>query len=389
MLGGRRGPVNWAPGLHSGAALTRNNGITSEERGLPMQLKAVRRAFVVGLSLCVTGSGALWVAPHAGATAPVVSPVITGKIPTISPAATNTYFAWTAFSRRHKGLVDTFVKKFGSGRKAIKAPPKIQVWSGGIADDTFIVQLSKGRGISDLGLVDLRHHKLKKRSPPGLDTGQFEWQPTIDADDILFGRTGTRPRYVWKILLYDRSSHHITTLDSAPGKCRCLIPGQVLGNYATWTRCPSSSNCSSYYYDISAHMRHQIPKTPGTPVSYYAVPNGSGTFYSVQSGAKCTSATQIVRWVIGDPAPTAVATMPPGVTVWSRLYATTGGGSQDQVYFDRGKCKNGNPDIYMIDDANARTVPSIHDPRRHGHDAGSESGLPLGRQPQAPAPLFP
>jgi hypothetical protein len=344
-----------------------------------MQVQAARRRASASVLAAVLAAGVmLWGTP-AQATAPAVSPVITGKGSTILPAATDTYLGWSANSKHHKQHFDLYAKRFGNGRKRINST-KVQAWSGGIVGDQFALQFSTG-AFSDIGIFNLAKWKPKK-VPSGINTKLWEWSPTIDSDHILFGRNDFRKKNSpWKVLLYDRSSHHITTLDKAPSKCRCLFPGQVQGNYATWTKCVSRTNCNSYYYDISGHQKHALATTSGK-IQWYAVPEGSGTFYFVQSGWKCASTTQIMRWAVGDLTPTAVATLPSGFTVWDRLYATTGGGAQAQVYFDRAKCSHPNPDIFVVDNASARVAPSVAAAGRTVNVGRSGSALPVAG-PQA------
>ena len=130
-----------------------------------------------------------------------------------------------------------------------------------------------------------------------------------------------------------------------------LVPGQVQGNWATYTRC--AAVCNVIRYDILAKTRTVLPKPVTSPPRYQfgGAVTSSGVVYVARSGPRCGSNLKVVRYFgAGDPATGAVvATLPKGKDLISMFARENGDGSTD-VFYDRVGCRTLRWDVYKVTD---------------------------------------
>jgi hypothetical protein len=215
------------------------------------------------------------------------------------------------------------------------------------ANEAAFQQANAARTQSSVLTVDLDTHPFNPVAPTGLNTSDWEYQPTISHSWILFGReTDTNS----SVILYNRSTHATTTLVNVKrlkNGYSPVTPDDVTETYATWTRC--ASVCNVYYYDVSSHVTTQVPNPNKT--FYYAssVSDATGNMYFVRSGNGCGTTVKIFRWHIGDVPPfTVVASLPAGYDAFDKT-STFNDGTQDNVFFNRVRCAGKYyADIYEI-----------------------------------------
>jgi len=286
------------------------------------------------------------------------TPIFGGRTDQILPGANASFIGWTHNTNAHPRHYNAYVQPV-SGGVPTGSPMKLNTgtsfgWFGGVRPDAneAVFQQTNGRQTrSDIRIVNLDVLPLAPVSPPGLNTGAWEFRPSISADWILFARNlGTRSR----IYLYDRTLQTSIALASARnyrnGNPR-ITPDDVTEAYAAWTKC--GTVCNVYYYNLSTQVTAVVPNPSSTHQYNSSLSDTSGDMYLVHSGSGCGVEVEILRWHIGDPPPfTQVATLPSGYDVIFRT-ATFNDGINDTVYFDRVRCAGKfYSDIYEVPAAN-------------------------------------
>ena len=214
--------------------------------------------------------------------------------------------------------------------------------SGGIDPPTVAYQ-QVVNGNSNIKLYDV---DLQTRSDPpaGVNTGDWEWEPSISGDWLLFGRQTVSKQFV---ILRSLSTATEVTLDQG---ALFRHAGQVNEDYAVWTRC-TNSTCNSVRRQISTATDTVLQK-PSTKYQYGAAVTSTGIVYVGRSGPKCGADVKIVRYFgVGDPAGgTVVADLGTnGRDLWSAYARENADGSVD-VFYDRYLCAKNTSDIYRVHD---------------------------------------
>ena len=70
-------------------------------------------------------------------------------------------------------------------------------------------------------------------------------------------------------------------LDKAKNRCKCIWPGQVVGDYATWTKC--TATCQVWIYEISSRHTTRVSNDP-VRKQYHGVPDTNGAVYLARGG---------------------------------------------------------------------------------------------------------
>jgi hypothetical protein len=259
-----------------------------------------------------------------------------------NPAAGSGYIAWSQNSRAHPSHYDAYAKKPAHTPLRIN-PPGTFGWIGGI-DGSLLVYQQVRKGQSDIKLFNLEN-RSRHDAPPGVNTKQWEWHPTISGDWILFARIRNDNR-LRTLILFNRATHRSQVIDSIKGRNADIYPGQVNGDFAAWTKC-TSTLCNVYRYTISTKESSRIPN-PFFNEQYAASVTSAGTVYLARSGSKCGSSVRLMRYPDGGPA-SRLLRFPLGVDLRFTYALDTSGGAV--LFHDRVKCKPDAWDVYKVNDS--------------------------------------
>ncbi len=204
---------------------------------------------------------------------------------------------------------------------------------------TYLSQgLDKGRAIvqhlrfanrslgSDLELWQLSPKK-RITLPSGINSRSWEWGGALSGDWLLFqrGEFDARSKSVRLINLKTKAKR---TLITARGRTTGLEPGDLNGDYATYTRC--TNRCRAYRYQLSTRKTTSL-RPPSGRSDYASAVLGDGTLYFARSRAGCGKGVQIMRLDPGKTTPVVVASVTSGRDV-QKLDATQIGGTRIVVY---------------------------------------------------------
>jgi Divergent InlB B-repeat domain/WD40-like Beta Propeller Repeat len=245
------------------------------------------------------------------------------------------FIAWQQNSRKRPGHYDVLARPLGGGETFRVNGRGTNGANGSIDGDVLVYQQFAGRD-SDLKLFDLAD-RTRSSPPRDVNTRKWEYWPSMSGDHLFFGRLD--PRGHRRIILFDVSSGRQTTLAGTKGPDTFLAPGQVSGDYAVWSKCPSRGRCDVFLYRISDGTRQRIPNQGGRDHAPSVTPDG--TVYFARSGSRCGSSTRLVRYLPGGPA-TTLWRLPSGDDVGTtRVHQGPGGPAT--VYYDHFAC--GRPSV--------------------------------------------
>jgi len=262
------------------------------------------------------------------------------QVPAAAEDGSTQYFAWSQNSRAHRNHFDAFLTRTGDPR--VKLNAKGQGYVGGI-DPPMVAYQQVVNGNSDLKLYDA-DTQTRTDPPAGVNTFNWEWEPSISGDWLLFGRQTSSAQFV---ILHSLTTATEVILDQGS---RFRHAGQVNGDYAVWTRC-TKTNCNVVRRQISTVTDTPLSK-PSTKLQYGAAVTANGIVYVARSGAKCGADVKIVRYFgVGDPVGgTIVADLGTnGRDFWSAYARENDDGSVD-VFYDRYLCGTRTSDIYRVND---------------------------------------
>ena len=276
-------------------------------------------------------------------------PVLTGARNEQTPAADNTgtedVLAWARSRRGHPNLFDAWVRVGSS--PAIKLNQVGRGWMGGIDYPTVVYQrVVNGR--SNLFLYDLSDGS-RPPTPTGVNTAKWEWHPTISGDWLLFGRDDNASP-TRRIVLHNLTTSGERIVAAVTRRTHYIVPGQVNGNWATYTRC--APVCNVIRYDIAAGTKKALGKpATRTPREHYGSSvSADGTVYLARSGPGCGNGIRVVRYGALDPANgRVVAQLAAGFDLFFSFSRDNADGSTD-VFYDRVRCATRRWDVYKITD---------------------------------------
>jgi hypothetical protein len=289
-------------------------------------------------------------------TAPVASallddqPLLVGPRNALNPAADwnggSEAFAWTLSRPRHPQLYDAWVKD--GANPAVKLNVGGQGWIGGIDYPTVVYQRIR-RGASNIYLYDLATHG-RPGTPSGINTGKWEYSPTVSGDWLLFGRADRR---LQRIILHNMTTGEERVLAKARGGRHIVYPGQVNGTWATYTRCVPGCDVIRYHIQTGTKTTVARPE-PRRPLDQYAASvTSTGIVYLARSRRTCGGDVRIARFFgTGDPSlGTVLVQLPRGRDVGLVMYARENPDASVDVFHGRGKCSKANSwDAYKITD---------------------------------------
>ena len=180
--------------------------------------------------------------------------------------------------------------------------------------------------------------------PAGVNTAEWEWEPSISGDWLLFARQTSTTQFV---ILHSLTTSTEFILDQGR---RFRHAGQVNGDFAAWTRC-TKTTCNVVRRQIST-VTDTVLSKPSTKYQYGGAVTATGIVYVARSGPKCGSDVKIVRYFgATDPAGGMIVADlgPNGRDFWSAYARDNADGSVD-VFYDRYNCTTNAGDIYRVQD---------------------------------------
>jgi hypothetical protein len=295
--------------------------------------------------LVSVGLGALVTAPVAYALLaqqPVKTTRLYEQLPAAQTSSAVRYFAWTQNSVAHPWRNNAFLKRGAEAR--VKLNTVGHGYLGGI-DAPLVVYQQVYRGQSNLKIYNADTH-ARSNPPAGVNTSDWEWEPSISGDWLLYGRQDNQTNTQW---VYLRSLSSMTEVKLDEGLA-FRQAGQVSGDYAVWTRCDGA--CGVVRREITAAVDTVLPKPAATTYQYAAAVTSAGVVYVARSGRGCGSGgVKIVRYFgPSDPATgTVIASLGTGRDMWSAYVRENADGSVD-VFYDRYGCRSNVRDIYRVRD---------------------------------------
>jgi len=292
---------------------------------------------VGAVTLALVSASLAWAAVAA---APVK--VLGGRGSQMLPAATpgGGVLSWTLI---RSGQVDAFLRSAGG--------PKIQLnrrglgWNGNISGTEAIYQ-QVVRNQSNIYIYDTGTQT--RHQPPGVNTAGWEFYPRIDANNVLFGRSGRN--HSWRVLLADTSGLTTTLLEKHTGRpVRQLTPGGVAGDWATWARyAPRTHHGTVVLYQISTQLA-SVLAVPRGKVQYASTVDHAGDLFYVRSGAgTCGRGVTIREAISGGGGDVPLARIPRGYDIGVMNVVDEGPGDGVTIYFDRVNCSSGFYDSYKV-----------------------------------------
>ena len=251
--------------------------------------------------------------------------------------ASTSYIDWGSAPKSSPHAFVVYAKKRGGSRFRVSAAGT-KAFGGGI-DGTTLTYQQIDHGNSDIKMFDL---VTKKRSDPpaGVDTGAWEYGPTVSGNFIQFARwfPSTSQR---SVMLFNTATSRSMTLGTVRGRKNYAEPGQVNGTFATWAVC--TPKCNVYLLNLTTGHRIKVPN-PGSTYQYNPGVSVKGTVFFGRSGAACGSHANIYRYTPGG-TPRLALRLPNGVDE-AQIFVFTSG-NKTTVYFDRSVCPHAF-DIYKF-----------------------------------------
>ena len=236
--------------------------------------------------LAAWGADASAVTPH--------PPVVDGPANQELGFSNGTYLVWAQNQPNRPNDYDAFIRSVTGGAKTqINAKGDGFPGSFDLGTDTMIYQ-QKLRQRSDLYLYDAVAG-TRTKLPARINTDHWEWSPRLSGSFIMFIRNnGHRAR----LLAYDRGTQSVVELADVNRRSVYLESGGVGDEYATWTRCDSTT-CSAWVHRFATDRTRKIPG-PGTRPQYGAVVDETtGTIYWIRSGFGCGASVRGWRAPVG------------------------------------------------------------------------------------------
>jgi hypothetical protein len=250
------------------------------------------------------------------------------------------YFAWSQNARTRKNHFDAFLSRTGDPR--VKLNRKGLGYIGGI-DPPMVAYQQVVKGDSDLKLYDV-DTRARSDLPAGVNTSNWEWEPSISGDWLLFARQTNSAQFV---ILRSLTTAAKVVLDQGR---RSHHAGQVSGDYAVWTRCGKTA-CNVVRRQISTATDTVLAR-PADRFQYGAAVTSNGIVYVARSSPKCGGSVKIARFFgAGDAADgTVVADLGAnGWDLWS-AYARENDDESVDVFYDRLLCGGNKADVYRVHD---------------------------------------
>lgn len=261
-------------------------------------------------------------------------------------AVSSSYFAWSQTSKLKPHTYNVYEQAMSGG---LPSGPVTRVnvfgtrgFTGGISGTRLAYQQIVN------GQSDIRFYNLALRQhsnpPPGVNSSQWEFGPSISGDWLLFGREGGGKS---RVLLENLLTHSVRVLFVEPINSSFTTfadPGQVNGDFASFDISTGLGTNDVYLYTISTRTLTKIQHPAGTEDLATAV-STTGTLYFDRLGRTCSSTNRLMELPLGG-TPTTLWTINPGGSL--EHIQTYNDGTNDQLFYTRLACSTGGEDIYTI-----------------------------------------
>jgi hypothetical protein len=277
----------------------------------------------------------------ARATGPRLSPLRASSAWEQLPAGGSGFLLWSQNSTDQPDHFDLYARpRHGTAFRV--NPPRSQAYAGGLRGSVLVYQLIKGRH-SDLRMYDLatRHGW---NPPAGVNTSHEESAPSMSGSWLLFTRKLTEHWPVYKVLLFNLTTHRTLRLAVVRGPHVYAAAGQVNGDYATWQECTDHVKCQVFRYRISTDRILPVPN----PNTYQYAPSVArdGTVFFARSGSACGANVRLMRYR-GLASPHLVVALPTGIDVGD-TYVVRDGYGEEHLLYDHTSCDPFTADIYRV-----------------------------------------
>ena len=222
----------------------------------------------------------------AGAGGVPTETVLTSPHGEFQPAVGSDALAWERNTRQKPRRFNVYARVDGTTVKVNAGGT--QAANGGIDGTTLAYQQYAGNH-SDIKIFDLATGV--RRDASELNTDNWEYWPSVSGGRYLFGRltpSGTR-----RIILFDTNTGTGRTLALSETRSRFLAPGQINGDFATWSKC-TPNTCNVWGYQISTGEQVKIPN-PGRFQRASSV-GPDGTVYFVRSEEECGLGVRLMAY---------------------------------------------------------------------------------------------
>jgi hypothetical protein len=324
-----------------------------------------RHALAIALAFAMAVPFLALIAPRGMAASPEIL-VGKNRIGEFQGIRGDNYIAWQQNYRQDPTQYDVFARPIDAGeafkinRRGTKAA------NGGIDGDMLVYQ-QFGQGRSDLRLYDLRK-RVPKTPPKGVNTPQWEYWPSMSNRLLLFGRLSANG--IRRIILFDMDTRQFKVLDKLRGADSFLAPGQIDGDWATWSRCPANGRCDVIRYHIPDQQQDVIPN-PGLQQRAASI-DPDGTVYFAQAKTACGGGVRLMSLAL-DGTKTVLWRLPTGDDIGTtHAYVDATGGLS--LYFDEYDCAQAAvSDVWQIVEPGTRPSTS---PTSGSGGTGSPSPSP-------------
>lgn len=210
-------------------------------------------------------------------------------------AAGGTWLAWSR-GATYSGDHDLHVKQEGQPVDVVELGKFQQVGNielAGPNGDILVFDFAPRGGDRDIRFYDLATGTVSV-PPKGINTDKDDELVSISGDHLLFGRGPVGVSFAKRVYLYHFGTTELTLLAEAP-QDGTVTPNSIRGDFASYTRCPSSGRCDVIRYQISTGDRIRMADA-GRAV-YWSSVMDDGTVYFVQGHPTlCGENTKIMRY---------------------------------------------------------------------------------------------
>jgi len=251
--------------------------------------RARRRVASVALTLAMVIQCLISAAPNARAGGPEV---VLGRprVGEFQPVRGSGWIAWQQNTRKRPRHYDVRVQSVDGDSGFRVNPAGTNAANGDIEGDLLVYQQFEG-GRSGLRFFNLATRE-RSDPPPGVNTDAWEYWPSTSGRWLLFGRL--QKNATRRVILFDLSTGEAKRLAKVKGAGRFLAPGQVNGEWAVWSRCPSKSECNVVRYHIATGESVPIDNPRG--LRYHAPSvDGEGTVYYARARSRCGDRVRLIR----------------------------------------------------------------------------------------------
>lgn len=296
------------------------------------------RRIVVALLLVTS---AAW-SSAAALAIPVVVPVKTSAARELFPASgthrDHTYFAWT---RSTRDRYHAYLSTDAAPRILIDPRAAQDTFTGSIVHGGVILQVVEGTD-SDIVRYDIATGASAPVSDRTSDP-HWQWRPTASGRWLLFGErrsdTADAPS---KVVLLRAGDGETRILARSASRCRCILPGQVNGDYAVWSK---GAMGTVFRYRISTRETVRIPN-PSNMHDHAASVSSDGTVYFARAAGGCGASAGLYRFG-PDGTTTQLLQLRSGRDVLQTSVFDEADGSAT-LSFDRTTCSTRKSDIMAI-----------------------------------------